>query len=284
MIDLHIHSTLSDGTKTPEELIREVVRKGIKTFSITDHDNIDAHKLIVDKYLHLISKNKLRYISGVEFSADYKGRSMHILAYGFSHDDEMINDIVSEIHNLRIQRVEQRLSDIQIYNNISFTGEEIAWIFSRNNPGKPHIAKVLVDKGEAVDIHDAIDKFMSDKLPDFKVNAVDLINKLSAHNIIVGIAHPIGGEGEERLPLDVFVSNIKELVPHGISFIEGYYSLYDRHEREVIRMIADKYGLYLSGGSDYHGENKDIELGNLGNDYTPNKKDLTILKLLKLEG
>lgn len=278
MIDLHIHSSLSDGTDSPKEIIELINIKGIKTFSITDHDNIEAHKQIECQYMELIKEYGLNYISGVEFSTDYHGRTMHILVYGYNSKDEFINLVVEHIHALRIERFSRRIEDLSTYFSINFTQEELEWLYSRNNPGKPHIARLLVKNGYAKDMSEAFAKFMPEKLGNYKVDAVELVKRLSSHGYLVGIAHPLGGEGEQRISISRFESNVQELVKYGIKFLECYYCLYNEKEREIIKMVADKYGLLVSGGSDYHGINKDIELGDLGVDYDPDIQDLTILK------
>ena len=278
MIDLHIHTNLSDGTDSVEKLIDKLQSSNIKTFSITDHDNIEADKIIKKQYLKLLNEKNIKYISGVEFSTDYKGQSMHILAYNYSSSDEVVSEIVDYIHSLRLQRFSRRIDDIKTDFNITFSDEELEWMFSRNNPGKPHIATILVNNGYAESITEAISKYMPKRLNEYKVSAIDVIKKLSSHGVLVGIAHPLGGEGEDRISVETFEKNVESLVEHGISFLECYYSLYDEHEREIIKMVADKYGLLLSGGSDYHGKNKDIKLGELGVDYDNiNSSDLTII-------
>lgn len=283
MIDLHIHSIMSDGSDYPRVILDKLVSNNIKTFSITDHDNIAADIEIV-KYGDFLKNNHMEFITGIEFSADYKGENMHVLAYGFDLNNQVIHDLVSEIHTLRLNRIRKRLEILKDEFSIVFSQEEIDWLYSLNNPGKPHIANLLIKHGYATEITPAIKKFMYHNLNSSKVDAIKLVDTLVKNNIIVGIAHPLGGEGDRRLNENDLIKNIEDMKNHGISFLECYYSMYTAEERESIKRVADKFNLLLSGGSDYHGTNKDVRLGDLGHDYTPNKDDLTLINKLEKGG
>jgi len=277
MIDLHIHSILSDGTDLVKDLITKVKDNNIKIFSITDHDNIEAAKIINTDYRYYIEKMGLKYINGIEFSVGYNDNSMHILVYGYSVDDVFVNEYVNIIKNLRLDRIKKRIMALKNDFDIVLTNKELDWLFSQNNPSKPHIANILVDRGLATSISGAINKYLFHKFPETKINAIDLVKGLSKRNLQIGIAHGLGGVNEKRISYEEFENNVKVMKEAGITFLECYYSLYNEEEREFIRKIADKYNLKLSGGSDYHGLNKDVKLGNLGNDYNPCLEDLSIL-------
>lgn len=278
MIDLHIHSNLSDGTDTIEELLNKIAEKGIKTFSITDHDNIVASKEI-EKYQKFIDENQMNYITGVEFSTDCRGQKMHVLAYGYSNEPE-VQELVEEVKKLRLDRVEQRVKNLKEKHNIVLTNEELQELWSYNNPSKPHIANILVRRNLAENVQEAISLFLNEKFSSKKLQAEYLVEKLNQAGVCVGIAHPLGGEGEKRISPEQFEENVLILKEKGIKFVECYYCLYNEEERKIIQQIAQKYNLALSGGSDYHGTNKAIGLGDLGKDYQPNKEDFTILNIL----
>ena len=278
MIDLHIHSNLSDGTDTVEELLKKLLEKGIKTFSITDHDNIVASKEI-EKYQKFIDDNQLTYITGVEFSTDCRGQKMHVLAYGYSNEPD-VQELVEEVKKLRFERVEQRVKNLKEKHNIVLTNEELQELWSYNNPSKPHIANILVRRNLAKDVQEAISLYLNEKFSSKKLQAEYVVEKLSNAGVCVGIAHPLGGEGEKRISPEQFEENVSILKDKGIKFVECYYCLYNEEERNIIKQIAKKHNLALSGGSDYHGKNKTVELGNLGKDYVPKKEDFTVLKLL----
>ena len=278
MIDLHIHTILSDGTDSVEELLDKLEVKGIDTFAITDHDNISAYNQITNGMQDKIVARGLRYISGVELSCDFGNDTMHILAYNFK-DTSSLEYLLDELQEKRLNRVRKRIEILENEFGITLTEDELYWIFSQNNPSKPHIAQVLINKGLSDNINSCIQKYMYHKVPNQKMDAIMVADTLHARNITFGIAHPLGGVGEKRIDVETFEHNVKIMKEHGISFLECYYSLYNAEERKLIKSVADKYGLKVSGGSDYHGLNKDVELGDLGENYAPNAQDISVLKL-----
>ncbi len=280
MIDLHIHSVLSDGTDDVQTLVEKINKKGIKIFSITDHDNFEACKVINKNYINYLKDNKIKIINGVEFSSDFNGESMHVLAYNFDVNNKIMQDLVEESKNKRHLRILKRLELLKKENGIIFTEEELNKLNSINDVGKPHIAKLLIEKGYAKTISEAITKFLYHKLPNEKLGADYIIENINKAGGIAVLAHPLGGEGEHEISKIKFENNVKKLIKYGLKGLECYYSKYDILERKIILNCGEKYNLLFSGGSDYHGENKTTILGNLGKNYDLNINDFTILNLI----
>ncbi|MBE5736486.1 MAG: PHP domain-containing protein [Clostridiales bacterium] len=279
MIDLHLHTKYSDGTDDIGELINKLEANKVKYFSITDHDNITSFYKIKNN-LDLLKDKQMQYISGIEISSDFEGQSMHILVYNYDTNIPAITSILDEIHHLRIERIKAHIENLKNSFQIELDNKELLWLFSHTNPSKPHLANILIKKGYGTDVSSVIKKYLHSRFSHLKLDAKQIVSQLSKHKLIVGIAHPLGGVGEPRISKEQLEHNVTTLKECGIKFLECYYSLYNKEDRETIVKIAKKNSLKLSGGSDYHGKNKTVEIGNLGNDYKFNKSDFTILNLI----
>lgn len=280
MIDLHIHTINSDGTDTINELLNKISANNIKYFSITDHDNIKSY-FEMQNYLYKLTDQGIKYISGIEFSTDFENQSMHLLAYNYDNKINAIESVLQKIKELRLNRIKLHLENLKNEYNIILEQSEIDWLYSQSNPSKPHIANILIKKGYGNTVLEVMQKYLSKKYHNQKLDAKDLVKELSKQGIHIGIAHPLGGVGETRITEQQCEYNVKTLKQYGIEFIECFYSLYNEEERALLINIAKKFDLKLSGGSDYHGKNKDVQIGDLGNNYNPDLKDFTILKLIK---
>ena len=281
MIDLHVHTNLSDGTDTIPQLLQKVEEKGLSAFTITDHDNILGNRIIEEKYLSLLAEKGIDFVRGVELSTDFFGQYMHLLVFGFDLNNPVLENIINQINNSRLKRIEARVGVLENEFQIHLTDEEKQWLYSQNNPAKMHIANILVNKGIAENIDSAFDKYLYHKFPKTKLDGRMVAKTLSDAGMTVGIAHPLGGNKERRLSAVEFEEKVKVMKDYGIKFLECYYSLYNEKERELIKSVAHKYGMKLSGGSDYHGKNKTVELGDLGIGYQPRIDDLTVLNIVE---
>ncbi len=274
MVDLHQHTTFSDGTDNVEELIKKNKENGIKIMSVTDHDNIESTKVAKK-----IAQNfGIDFISGVEFSTNYNGESVHILCYGFNAEDKVIKGLIEQGIDLRHKRVKFRLDILKSEFGIVLDEELINQINNNPNPNKPMIANILKNLGYGENISEIIKKYLYHKMPNFKLKTIKTIQVLDTSSGLSVYAHPLGGVGEKRVERSEFEDRLKEFVKVGLKGLECYYSLYSKEEQEYLVGIANKYNLLISGGSDYHGLNKDVQIGELSNyGYHSQVKDLTIL-------
>ena len=152
-IDLHMHTTVSDGTDTPEEILDKVREAGLKCFSVTDHDAILASRRI----LKIIRPDDPAVIIGVEFSCkDHLGK-YHILGYGYDPTAGSIRSIVDKGHSLRMDKMHARVDFLKDHFGFTFSQESIDALFSLDNPGKPHLGNLMVQYGYATSKEDAID-------------------------------------------------------------------------------------------------------------------------------
>lgn len=258
-IDMHLHSRYSDGSDTVPQLVEKLIACGITTFSLTDHDSVRGVPELLRE-----AEGKARAVTGVEFSCLDERSPCHILAYGFKPDDPRILALVEKGEALRRKNFENRKNHLEKAHGIFFTEEELAWLFSLPKIGKPHIARVLIARGLARDTDEVIRRYLNGcKAGDVRLAAKEVISAILAAGAIPVWAHPLGGEGEEHLSHEEFLSLAERLVANGIRGMECYYSRYTEEEVAFLLQKAEDLSLAVSGGSDYHGENKTVILGEL---------------------
>ena len=275
--DLHIHTTASDGSDSPEGVLLKAAAAGLDIAAITDHDTIDGAMSVTEV------PAGLRFLRGIEFSCVFPGGKCHILGYGFDAADPVFLSALEEGRRLRREKTEKRIAFLSERFGIVLTAEELQWLRSRKSPGKPHFGQILVARGLAPDISTAIQKFINP--------CRGGADRISAETAIRGIrhaggvpiwAHPLGGEGEKRLSREAFDARLAYLMGCGIRGLECFYSRYDEADIAFLRKRAEENDLLISGGSDYHGVNKKgIRLGQLradGQETDANK--LTVLRYL----
>lgn len=277
MIDLHQHTILSDGTDSVEELFERNIETGIKVMAITDHDNIES----VELAKKLAKQIGIKYITGVEFSTDFHGNSIHILCYGYNLEDKIIKKLIEKSVELRHKRVEFRLKNLEKEFGIKLEKSVIEKINNHPNPNKPMIANILKDLGYGQEIGDIIKKYLYHKMPDYKLKTTEVLKDLAKSSGISVYAHALGGVGEKRVPKEVFEERLKSFISAGLKGLECYYSLYSKEEQDYLVETAKNNNLFISGGSDYHGKNKTVKIGELSNfGGFPQKEEVTILKVL----
>jgi predicted metal-dependent phosphoesterase TrpH len=269
-VDLHIHTTASDGADSPRVLAEKIAAAGLELFSVTDHDTI-AGALEMEK----IVPRGVRYIRGVEFSCVSPAGKCHILGYGFDPDHPALLEALAEGRRLRLEKLERRLEQLRRDYGIVLTVAERSWLMSLGSPGKPHLGQIIRNRGLAPDLDGAIRGFIRDVPGRDRIEAKMAIEAITAAGGFPVWAHPLGGEGEKRLTEEKFESLLQTLLGYGLRGLECRYSRYGRKESEFLLDHAERLGLTPTGGSDYHGSNKkDIQLGQLGYDWTVDTEKL----------
>ena len=275
LIDLHIHTTASDGSDSPAELARKVA--GLRIFSVTDHDPIDG-ALQMERQV----PPGTVYIRGVEFSCVSPAGKCHILGYGYDPRHPALLAALEEGRTLRLEKLQRRLEALRAHFGIILTDDELSRLYSLNSPGKPHLGKILLDRGLAETLDGAIQTYLKIRVPGRDRidagGAIAAIEKAGGRSVW---AHPLGGEGEKRLTPVKFEDQLQTLLAAGLKGMECHYSRYSREEIQFLRDRAAVHGLTVTGGSDYHGINKrDLELGMLSMEdtpWTPTEAELTAL-------
>ena len=262
-IDLHMHTTVSDGSDTPTELISHVKAAGIGLFSVTDHDAIKGCGIVMDS----LAEGDPGFITGVEFSTRDEHGKYHILGYDYEPGSKAILDIVEKGHSLRMKKVTGRLEFLKKEFGFEFPEEEIQNLLKLDNPGKPHIGNMMVKYGYCESKDRAIDEYIN-KLhykseyirPEEAIKGI-----LDAGGIPV-LAHPIYGSGDEIILGPELEDRIKRLMEFGIKGVEAFYSGFSPKMTADMLALAERYDLYVTAGSDYHGTNKTVILGDTGLD------------------
>ena len=296
--DMHMHSTASDGTDTPEDLLMKALVCGIKMIGITDHDCTTGCDNLSKKYEgcriedapHRAYKipagiGEVIFVPGVEISTRSDIARHHILALGYDLDHPAMIELIEENLSNRRKSFMFKMK-VAEERGIKFDDADKERLLAIPNAGRPHLAQMIVEKGLAKDVPDAFSKYLSNMPPNSEkmyVSPEYAVSHIHQANGIAIWAHPIGGTGEKRLSADEFEKACEIMVLAGIDGCECFYSLYN--ESEIFRLckVADKFGWLRSGGSDYHGANKVVALGILHSANVSIKitsEELSIIKSL----
>ena len=257
-IDLHMHTCASDGTDTPAEIISHVREEGIQLFSVTDHDTVRGCCEVINKR----AEGDPHFFSGVEFSCKDGGGKYHILGYGYDVNAEGIQRLVKTTHELRMEKVRERIRALTEEYGFHFPAGELQELFSHDEPGKPHIGNMMTRLGYTKSKDEAIYDFLNKiKVKSRYIRPEDAIQGILESGGIPILAHPVYGSGEELYLGEEMEQRLRHLLEQGIQGVEAYYSGFTKPMQDLMLDLADKYRLYVTAGSDYHGRNKLVLLG-----------------------
>jgi predicted metal-dependent phosphoesterase TrpH len=247
-IDLHIHSTYSDGVLRPAELVDLAKKQGLSAIAITDHDTADG----TDEAIQRGFEKEIEVVSGIEISSWHGETSMHILGYGFRHDDEQF------ISRLRLLQQGRETRNVRIIENLNKLGirvelEELLQYSEYGQTGRPHIARLLVDKGVTKTIDLAFKHYLRRGAPAyserFRFSAHDAIAMISEAGGIAVLAHPSSLDPSLRsIP-----ALLKDLCKEGLAGVEVYYPSHSPKAVKALLQMSEELGLIITGGSDFHG-------------------------------
>lgn len=243
--DLHCHSTFSDGTDTPEELIGLALKQGLLGLSITDHDTIDAYQ---GETLAQAQKNNLLLLPGVELSATYRGDPVHVLGYGYSLKSPELHDFCKRHYLRRWNRLKAILKNLK---KLGIVIEEEELLKGPRSIGRPHLANILIERGVVRSVKEAFDKFLGEGKAAYSAGepisveeTIEVIHKAKGKAIL---AHP---------HLIKKTTTIRAVLNMPLDGIEAYYArLAPAQEKEWVEK-GTKKGWIITGGSDYHGATK----------------------------
>ena len=281
-IDMHTHTNYSDGDLSPEKLIRLAIDKRIGTLAITDHDTIEGIKK-VNRNENIIVDSGIEIINGIELSAKTDKGRMHILGYGIDLNNKALNKKMVDLRDNSINSVLSIMEQIKRDYGIRFGYDDIKELVNANhNLGRPDLAKLCVKYGYATSSQDAFDKYLIDAYNKTRQTSKGLqyqecLELIKNSGGIPVLAHPKSLELSEK----EFLILLKEMISCGLKGIEVYHSSHSKEEMNYYLKIANKYGLLISGGSDFHGKTVklDIELGT-GKDNNIKIKKLSLLDKL----
>ena len=257
-IDLHMHTTVSDGTDMPDAIIHKVKAAGIDMFAVTDHDAIKGCSIVKE---HLGSDDPF-FVSGIEFSCKDPFGKYHILGYGYDGTAPAISEMVAKGHSLRMEKVGKRLELLREKFGITFSEEDVAQLYANNNPGKPHIANLMLKYNYVKSKDEAFSDFLNRvNIPNAYILPQEAIEAILQSGGIPILAHPFFGSGDELILGEEMEIRLKRMMDFGLQGVEGFYSGFSPLMLKEIQNLAEKYDLYVTAGSDYHGSNKMIQLG-----------------------
>jgi 3',5'-nucleoside bisphosphate phosphatase len=261
LIDLHSHTDESDGTCSPGQLIEEAARTGVHLLGITDHDTFRGF----DKAVPFARDRGIELICGIELSTKLHGQSVHLLGY-FLNEDHGIAGFRDWVLDMQASRRDRNIRLVARLRElgVDITLEE-AEARGRGLTGRPHFAQLLLEKGYVSTLQQAFDEYLDESAkgyvyrrePQFS-EGVERIRKAGG---IASIAHPVRVRGD-------FPSLLPELCDAGMNALEAYHSDHSPQNTAFYLSLAERYGLMVTGGSDFHGAAKpDINLGtgNRGN-------------------
>lgn len=255
-IDLHSHSTASDGTDTPAELVRNAVAAGLDVVALTDHDTTRGHAEAIAAL-----PAGLTLVTGAELSCRYQGVGMHMLAYLFDPDEPALlaeRELVRDDRVPRARGMVAKLRDL----GVPITWEQVARIAGDGSIGRPHVASALVELGVVRTVGDAFTKeWLADGgrayVPRHESDPFKVVRLVKAAGGVTVFAHPGASKRGRTVP----ESAIAELAAAGLDGIEVDHMDHDEATRARLRGLASELGLLTTGSSDYHGSRKTCVLG-----------------------
>ncbi|MBQ7064269.1 MAG: PHP domain-containing protein [Firmicutes bacterium] len=260
-IDLHMHTTVSDGTDSPEAILERVREEGIRLFSVTDHDAVKAARIIPP----LLGGGDPFFVTGAEFSCRDEEGKYHILGYGFDPDSAPMLELIETGHRFRMEKLMGRIEHLRQEFGIVLPEEERERLLKEDNPGKPHIGNLLTRLGYAESKDQAIREILNHIHYDGEyVRPEEAIRCILKGGGIPVLAHPTYGDGDQLILGEAMEKRLRRLTSFGLEGLEGYYSGFTARIRQEVLGFAEQFGLYVTAGSDYHGANKLVRLGDIG--------------------
>ena len=252
IIDLHIHTTASDGSCRPAEVVRLAKKTGLAAIAITDHDTLDG----IDEAIEAGKAIGVEVIPGIELSANFRKGTIHILGYYLNHlDQELIAKVkyLQEVRENRNQKMIENLNQAGI--DISFNDllkEAKGGLIAR-----PHFARAMHKKGVVKTEEEAFQKYLNKGAPTYvskvRFTSEEAIQLIVKNGGVPVLAHPITVEQDLNCAIDDF---IEELISIGLQGLEVYYSTHDKDREDNYAKCAGKFDLLMTGGSDFHGSIK----------------------------
>ncbi len=260
VVDLHTHSTASDGIYSPTELLRLAAEAGLKVQALTDHDSTNG----LEEALQAAQNQGIELIPGIELNTDVKGGEVHVLGYFIEYQRPEFQSVLSTLRDARVLRGQRMVE------KLNAEGLDISWErvreIAQGSVGRPHVAEALLEKGYVKSIAEAFDKYIGagrpGYVPRYKLTPQDAIRLIASTNGLPVMAHPITLPG-----LDGLRQWLPDLVASGLVGLETYYGPYTPEQVQALLTIADEHRLIPTGGTDYHGPN--IHPTPLGGRYVP---------------
>jgi predicted metal-dependent phosphoesterase TrpH len=257
-VDLHIHSTASDGSLSPAEIIETAKKAGLHAIAITDHDTIEGSV----EALRLQNSSGVEILPGIEISASFGPGTMHILGYLMRLDDDSFRRTLTVVQEARANRnveIIKRLQDVGV--DISY--DEVLKVSGGGQVGRPHIAQVLVRKRVVQSIDEAFNKLLKKGRPTYveryRLLPVEATQTILGAGGVPVLAHPFTLNTKTEGDLDRLIADLKQA---GLKGVEAYYPSHGPELTARYERLAHRHGLLVTGGTDFHGEvNPGVHIG-----------------------
>lgn len=251
IVDLHVHSTKSDGSFTPSELVDYALEKGLSAFALTDHDTTEG----LAEAFRAAEGKEIEVIPGIEFSTEYQGKDIHILGLYIDYEGEEFRKYLADFQQSRTIRNEKMCKKLSEHG-VDITYEKLKERFPGAVLTRAHYAKFLWQEGYVSGMKEAFERYIGDHAPCFlpreKVTPAQAVKLILRAGGVPILAHPLlYGMSDDRL--EELVAELKE---EGLAGLEAVYSTYNSAEERKMKALAKKYDLLISGGSDFHGSTK----------------------------
>jgi len=244
-VDLHLHSTASDGRLSPAELVRKSAELGLTVIALTDHDTVDG---ITPTLEAAQAFPQLQVIPGVEINADVPRGEAHILGYFIDHTSQELRDTLEGLRDSRRRRAQKMIAKLRDLG-IQIEWRRVQEIAGEGTIGRPHLARAILEKGYISTIKEAFTRYIGKDGPAYvereKVTPVGAVSAILRANGLPVLAHPFTINDPETM--------IIELKAAGLVGIEAYYDNYTAEEMTKSVSLAERHGLITTGGTDYHG-------------------------------
>ena len=256
-IDLHAHSTFSDGTCSPKELVNLAADIGLKAIALTDHDTING----IPEAMLQGEKKQIEVVAGIEFSTNFIGHEIHVLGYDIPYDNPSFIKQLDSFMDSRAHRDKEMVKKLQ-QHGIDISLNALKKAFPNAVITRANFARYMLDHGYISSISEAFDKYIGDSGPCFvereKISPTQAVTLIIENGGIPVLAHPL----LYHLSEDDLYKLTRQMKEAGLVGIEAIYSRNHKNDEAKMRHLAQHFGLKISGGSDFHGDNKpDIALG-----------------------
>jgi predicted metal-dependent phosphoesterase TrpH len=244
--DLHLHTQFSDGTFSPEEMVAQASHHRLQAIALTDHDTTEG----CERTARACAAAGIEFITGTELTAEQDGNELHILGYLIDTDNSQLLAEVAKFQLVRQNRIREmvaRLNDV----DIPLSAEAVFALANCRAPGRPHVARALVQAGLCANLDEAFERFLKKNrpafVPKFKMSAADAIELIHHAGGLAVMAHPGLNRTDEVIPA---------MVEAGLDGLECFHTKHSTSTTEHYLELADRFSLLVTGGSDCHGLSK----------------------------
>ena len=243
-VDLHAHTTASDGTLSPAGLVDLAAERGVEVLAVTDHDTVDA----IEAASRRAAERGVTLMPGVELSTTERGAEVHVLGYGVDLRDQSLRERLGDLAASRVRRITAMIEKLHAAG-YAIDGDAILAQADEGSIGRPHVARALIDIGAVASVDEGFERFLKPGRPGWvprePFTSEQAVEMLVGHGAIPVLAHPLSTKDVSGF--------LRRLVPVGLRGMEVWYGEYDPAQREALRRTAERYELIATGGSDYHG-------------------------------